>query len=161
MCAQFAEAVPTGRNPNSAKPVLAFTSTGHTQLIDPASMPHGTHGAPIRGPSYWWRGLRGKGGDNLSKPFLNALSLSQDYNEKMLQAFLQQSAKQRDPWEIFYSPNAKFFLFIYLFIFSPYSTRTQKLVKLHPCPIFQLQLASSNSVVHHHCQRLYPVEPDC
>lgn len=39
---------------------------------------------------------------------MNALLLSRGDIEKMLQAFPQQSAKQRNPWEIFYSGDAKF-----------------------------------------------------
>lgn len=50
----------------------------------------------------------------------------------MLQAFLQQSAKLRGPWEMFYSVNAKF---------SPRLTH-----KLRLCPIFQLLCAFSYSV---------------
>lgn len=46
--------------------------------------------------------------DNSFNPFMNALLLSRGDIEKMLKAFLQQSAKRRDPWEIFYSGDAKF-----------------------------------------------------
>lgn len=71
-----------------------------------------------------------KKGDNLFNPFLNAL-LSRGDIEKMLQAFLQQSAKLRGPGEIFYSVNANFFFFS-----PPPLTH-----KPHLCPTFQLPCA--------------------
>lgn len=52
-----------------------------------------------------------KKGENLFNPFLNALFSRGDI-QKMLQAFLQQSAKLRGPGEIFYSVNVKFFFLL-------------------------------------------------
>jgi len=75
--------------------------------FDPASTLHCTQGTlcePL--------GIRGKGrkeeGDNSFNPIMNALLLSWGDIEKMLQAFPQQSAKQRGPWEMIYSVHAKY-----------------------------------------------------
>ncbi len=111
----MSEILPHGNNPDTVKPALtnntqtcAHLMTWSRPNLHPslctALHPESPHESPflLVAKTEW------KKGDNSFNPFMNALLLSRGDIEKMLQAFPQQSAKQRGPWEIFYSGDAKF-----------------------------------------------------
>ena len=107
-CSVFAEISPHGNNPHTG---INYTQS-HAQCSHPnlrpniytALHPRRTSGCPFLLVPKTDR----KKGDNSFNPSMNARLLSRGDIEKMLQAFPQQSAKQRGPWEIFYSGAAKF-----------------------------------------------------